>query len=122
MHNASVSADDALLAARARIVHDLHARGFADAVTVSIVEDAVVNRRWWVEEWPEGEAYVAGQLAQDVQEALLDRGEGRWPLCTSCAADRGPHELHVTPDLGPDPVWVCEQTGAVSGPLGALLR
>ena len=72
---------DAILAARALVVHDLAARGVDSARTVSIVDDVLSERRWWVEQWPDGAAYVACLVAQDVQEALLDY-IGRWPLCT----------------------------------------
>ena len=30
------------------------------------------------------------------------------------------HELRVTPDLGEDPHWVCEEGGVVVAPVGAL--
>ena len=111
---------DCLLAARARVLHDLAARGMDTARTVSIVDEVLAARRWWVEEWPDGEAYVACLVAQDVQEALLEE-VGRWPLC-SLHDDREqrPHELRVTPDLGPDPQWVCEEEGAVVAAVGAL--
>jgi hypothetical protein len=32
------------------------------------------------------------------------------------------HELRVTPDLGEDPHWVCEEGGVVVAPVGALRR
>ncbi len=100
---------------------DLAAARYADATTVSVVEDALAARRWWVEHWPDGEAFLPGLLAQDVQEALLDRGAGRWPLCPHCPEDAAPpHELRISPDLGPDPRWVCERTGEVAAPLGDL--
>ena len=56
-------------------------------------------------------AYVAGLVAQDVQDALLER-YGRWPLCPVCDAG-DPHALDVEPELGPDPHWVCAQGGDV---------
>jgi hypothetical protein len=117
-HNGAV--EDCLLAARARVLHDLGARGLADARTVSIVDEVVSARRWWVEQWPDGHAYVACLVAQDVQEALLDT-VGRWPLCAlhDAEAER-PHELRVAPDLGADPQWVCEEDGSVVGPVGGL--
>jgi hypothetical protein len=76
------------------------------------------QRTWWAEQWPEGEAYVAGLVAQDVQDALFET-TGRWPLCTGC---NGPeHALYIQPDLGgPDPMWVCEETGEAVAPLGHL--
>jgi hypothetical protein len=117
-HNGHV--DDALLFdARARVLADLQARRHATPEAVSVLEDAVSDRRWWAEQWPEGEVYVAGLVAQDVQDALFDT-VGRWPLCLACAS--GPeHALHIQPDLGgPDPVWVCEETGEPVAALGSL--
>ena len=52
---------------------------------------------------------MAGLVAQDVQDALLER-YGRWPLCPVCGAG-DPHALDVEPELGPDPHWVCAQGG-----------
>lgn len=113
--------DDALLAARARIVHDLAAYAMDTAETVSMVDEVLASRRWWVEQWPEGAPYVACLVAQDVQEALLET-VGRWPLC--CRGhdedDLPPHELRVDPDLGDDPHWVCEEAGSVVAAVGAL--
>lgn len=109
---------DALLNARALILHDLAARGYDTARAVSILEDALSARRWWVREWPGGVDYVSGQLAQDVQDKLLDE-IGRWPLCKACDAIE-PHELHIEPELGADPHWVCHRSGIIVAPLGAL--
>ena len=62
-----------------------------------------------------------GLVAQDVQDALLER-VGRWPLCTACADD-DVHPLYIHPELGgPDPHWVCEHSGTVIAPLGGLAR
>ena len=110
---------DPILGARAHVLHDLAARGHSDAAAVSLVEDVLSERRWWVEQWPEGAAFVAGQVAQDVQDRMLE-GHARWPLCTGCAPESRPHELHIEPDLGPDPRWVCEESGTEVAPLGAL--
>ncbi|MEU5975912.1 hypothetical protein [Streptomyces sp. NPDC047315] len=111
-------AEQALHAARALILADLAARDVADAEVVSLVEESVAHRRWWVEQWPEGAAYVTGLVAQDVQDALLER-HGRWPLCPVC--DSGdPHALGVEPELGTDPRWVCEQAGVVVARVGSL--
>ncbi|MEQ4207683.1 hypothetical protein ABN028_00320 [Actinopolymorpha sp. B17G11] len=110
--------DDPLIKARARVLHDLEARGVADPRGVSILEQALSERRWWVSEWPEGADYVAGQLAQDIQDALLDE-VGRWPLCKACD-EVAPHELRINPELGPDPHWVCERSGIDVAPLGEL--
>ena len=71
------------LAARSRVLADLSARRQATPDMVSVLEDAVAARRWWAEQWPEGEIYVAGLVAQDVQDAAIDAGN-RWPLCLSC--------------------------------------
>ncbi len=109
---------DPLLSSRARVMRDLMATGVADAEVVSILEDVVSERRWWAEQWPAGTEYVDGLVAQDVQDALLDR-VGRWPLCRNCADDET-HALHIHPELGPDPVWVCEQSGSVVAALGEL--
>ncbi|MBD0739877.1 hypothetical protein [Streptomyces sp. CBMA29] len=102
--------------ARALVLSDLSARGVAEADIVSLVEDAVSKRRWWLEQWPDGAEYIPGLLAQDVQDALLEH-YGRWPLCPDCD---DPHALAVEPELGPDPHWVCEARGAVVAPVGAL--
>jgi hypothetical protein len=110
--------EQALHAARALVMADLAASDVRGADTVSLVEESVSHRRWWVEQWPEGAAYVAGLVAQDVQDALLER-YGRWPLCPRCEAE-DPHALEVEPELGPDPQWVCAKAGAVIAPVGAL--
>lgn len=112
--------DDTLLyEARARVLADLQARHHATPEAVSALEDAVSDRRWWAEQWPEGEVYVAGLVAQDVQDALFESA-GRWPICLGC--EDGPvHALYIQPDLGgPDPVWVCEATGQPVAALGML--
>lgn len=110
---------DPAVNARALVLHDLTVTGIADAHIVSLLEDAVESRRWWAEQWPEGRVYVAGLVAQDVQDALLDE-IGRWPLCLSCA-DEEPHALYIQPELGgPEPVWFCEVSGVPMAPLGRL--
>ncbi|MGH8776544.1 MAG: hypothetical protein ACRDWI_15750 [Jiangellaceae bacterium] len=110
---------DPLLDARARVLHDLTARGLDTATAVDVLEDAVTERRWWVGEWPDGETYVAGQVAQDVQDRLLDGGLGRWPRCTACD-ETDLHELRIEPELGGDPHWLCEKSGIVVAALGEL--
>nr|WP_293775130.1 hypothetical protein [Sporichthya sp.] len=113
--------DEALLDARARVLADLTSTAWANAAAANILDDAVAGRRWWADEWPEGAAYVAGQVAQDVQDALFDAGVGRWPLCRLCEPDEAPvHELRITPELGADPTWICERSGTVAAPLGSL--
>jgi hypothetical protein len=114
----SVTDDDPLINARALVFHDLQASGRADPRGVSILEDAVAQRRWWVAQWPEGAKYVAGQVAQDVQDALMD-SVGRWPRCKACD-DVEPHELRIEPELGPEPHWVCDRGGIDVAPLGEL--
>ena len=115
-------AEDPLMAARARVGHDLVATGLATAAVVSTVEDAVAERAWWVQQWPDGTRYVAGQVAQDVQEALLEQHGLRWPPCPGPPACEhpDPHELRITPDLGEDPQWVCEESALAVAPLGGL--
>ncbi len=114
---------DALLEARARVLHDLVACGLDTATTVSVVDEVVTARQWWVDEWPDGAAFVTCLVAQDVQEALLE-SVGRWPLCARPHIDPddvvAPHELRVAPDLGEDPHWVCEEDGTVVASVGAL--
>ncbi len=113
---APVDLEVALHSARALVLADLAARQVADPEIVSLVEDAVTHRRWWVGQWPEGAEFVAGLVAQDVQDALLER-HGRWPLCPACA---DPHALDVEPELGADPHWVCANSGSVVAPVGGL--
>lgn len=114
-----VTHDTPLLAARALVLHDLEATKVADATVVSLLETAVSTRGWWLEQWAEGRDFVAGLIAQDVQDALLER-VGRWPLCRTCETD-SPHALYVHPDIGgPNPTWVCEEAGIEVAPLGQL--
>lgn len=112
---------DALMAARALVLHDLEVTGMADVDTVDALEVAVSTRRWWAEQWSEGAVYVAGLVAQDVQDALLER-VGRWPLCRACD-ETDPHALYIHPELGgPEPTWVCETSGIAVAALGLLPR
>lgn len=113
-----MTGDDPLIQARALVLHDLSARGFADAQTVSTLELALSNRRWWLSQWAEGVDYVAGLVAQDVQDTLLET-VGRWPLCTACE-DEQAHSLYIEPELGADPHWICQDSGKVVAPLGDL--
>ncbi|MEE1942357.1 hypothetical protein V1L54_23635 [Streptomyces sp. TRM 70361] len=112
--------EQALHRGRALVLADLTACDIAEAEIVSLVEDAVVHRRWWVEQWPQGAAFVAGLIAQDVQDALLDR-YGSWPGCPVCEG-RDRHALDVEPELGPDPHWVCARTATAVAPVGELGR
>ncbi|NSC22408.1 hypothetical protein FM076_14945 [Streptomyces albus subsp. chlorinus] len=108
----------ALHAARALILADLEASDVARADIVSLVEESVTHRRWWVGQWPEGVSYVDGLVAQDVQDALLER-YGRWPVCPVCVgADL--HALEVEPELGEEPHWVCGKTSTVVARVGYL--
>ncbi len=109
---------DPLLAARARVLRDLSARGLTDPRTVSIVEDSIAERRWWLSQWQEGANFISGLVAQDVQDALLDQSN-RWPACVGCSDDVQ-HSLEIEPELGPDPHWVCSRAGRVIAPLGEL--
>ena len=112
---------DALLTARALVLHDLEATATAGPASVSALEASVTTRRWWASQWQEGRLYVAGLVAQDVQDALLSE-IGRWPLCTACD-DLEPHALYIHPELGgPEPTWVCEHSGINVAPLGKLTR
>lgn len=113
--------DNALLFdARARVLADLQARHHATASAVSALEDACSARKWWAEQWPAGEAFVAGLVAQDVQDALFESA-GRWPMCLTCDEDVPLHALYIQPDLGgPDPMWVCEESGQSVAELGQL--
>lgn len=110
--------DNPLFGARALVLHDLQARGLADASAVSALESALSERSWWLQQWREGAAFVPGLVAQDVQDSLLD-AIGRWPLCRSCDQP-AEHALTVSPELGEDPHWVCEESGTVVAALGAL--
>ena len=113
--------DSVFLAARAAVLADLQARRRASAQAVSALEDALEQRRWWADQWPGGVVYVAGLVAQDVQDALLET-VGRWPVCLSCG-DAPLHALYIQPDLGgPDPMWVCEESGRAIAELGRLGR
>ncbi|MDJ0464911.1 hypothetical protein [Streptomyces sp. H27-C3] len=118
MDHAPSSLEQALHAARALVMADLAARDVAEADVVSLVEDAVMHRRWWVEQWPDGVDFVAGLVAQDVQDALLEQ-HGRWPLCPVCG-DEDPHALDIEPELGTDPHWVCPKAAVIVAPVGGL--
>jgi hypothetical protein len=108
-----------LMDARSRVLADLQARDHATPAAVSALEDAISAREWWADQWPEGTVYVAGLVAQDVQDALFESA-GRWPVCLGCPGGVE-HSLFIQPDLGgPDPVWVCGESGDVVAPLGGL--
>ena len=69
-------------------------------------------------QWEQGGSFVDGLVAQDVQDALFDEAR-RWPLCVACA-DPMEHSLSIEPELGPDPRWVCSESGAHIADLGGL--
>jgi len=112
---------DPLSQARADVLRDLAACAVDTPAAIDRLEDAVTARRWWVHQWPGGAEHVAGQVAQDVQERLLDDGLARWPVCASpqCGISE-PHELRIDPELGPAPHWVCEASGVDVARLGQL--
>ena len=118
-----MTSDDALMTARALVLHDLEVTLAANPESVSALEEALTTRRWWAAQWAEGKQYVAGLVAQDVQDTILD-AFGRWPLCKVCDAESDawePHALYIHPDLGgPEPTWVCEQSGIPVAALGRL--
>jgi hypothetical protein len=114
------SPEDDIHRGRALVLADLAAEGMAGPAEVSLLEEAVAHRRWWSGEWPEGAVFVPGLLAQDMQDALLER-YGRWPPCPICPGDE-PHALEVEPELGEDPHWVCGRNGRPVAPLGGLGR
>jgi hypothetical protein len=109
---------DPLLSARALVLRDLASQQRLDAHTVSLVEECIAQRRWWLSQWAAGADFIAGLVAQDVQDVLFDESL-RWPLCQTCA-DPTLHSLAIEPELGPDPHWVCSQSGSVIAALGHL--
>jgi hypothetical protein len=114
---AAMSAAAVLAEARAAVGADLADLRWQDAL-----DAAVEQRRWWLEQWPEGAPHVLGLVAQDVQEAVHGR-DRLWPVCRepSCP-DSGRHPMYVEPDLGPDPFWVCHTTGLPVAAVGSLNR
>jgi len=117
--------DHVIFRARAQVLADLQACGLTTPGAVTVLDEACSERRWWLEQWRDGAPYIAGLVAQDVQDGLADRfgrhdREGLWPVCGACP--EGPvHALHIEPDLGgPDPHWVCEESGTVVARVGRL--
>ena len=90
-------------------------RDLADPRHDDVLDACVGQRRWWVEQWADGAAYLPCLLAQDVQEAVHET-DPSWPLCPECLD----HPLVVEPDLGTDPFWVCERSGLPVAPIGGL--
>jgi hypothetical protein len=95
--------------ARAAVLRDLEGRH------APIVDRCLEERRWWLEQWPDGAQYLLCLLAQDVQEAVREL-DPTWPLC----AEHQDHRLYVEPDLGTDPFWVCEVSGLPVAAVGSL--
>lgn len=104
--------------ARAAALRDLGAYGFDDARIVSMLDDVVAQRRWWLDQWPEGEAFLPGLIAQDLQDTLLDAGT-YWPQCRTCDGDVV-HCLHVDPPLDANPSWVCDEGAVIVAAIGTL--
>lgn len=121
-HNGGVddaTLDTVLLAARSDVLADLNSRGLATAEAVNYLDEACSERRWWLSQWPAGAEFIAGLVAQDVQDQIP-----HWPACTIVDEeheDLPPHVLRIDPDLGgPDPHWVCEEAGLTVAPLAQL--
>ncbi len=100
--------EDELTAAGDAVLRDL--AGKHD----ELVRQAIEQRRWWVQAWPDGAQFLLCLIAQDVQEGVP---EPQWPLCP----EHRDHALAVEPDLGTDPFWVCERSGLPVAPVGRLL-
>ncbi len=107
--------DEALARARSQLLNDLSATIRTTPDVIDALDDAIQERRSWAQPWPEGAAFLTCLLAQDLQEALAGV-VGRWPSCRM----NGEHQLHVEPDLGEDPQWVCEDCAVVAAPVGNL--
>lgn len=112
--------EQALHSARALVLADLAVGEVTRADVVSLLEDAVTHRRWWVGQWPEGVGFLGGLIAQDIQDALLER-YGRWPLCPVCGGS-DLHALEIEPELGENPHWVCGKTATSVARVGSLGR
>ena len=96
--------------ARTAVLRDLDTSSYDP-----LVDRCVEHRRWWLEQWSDGEPFLLCLLAQDVQEALRLR-DPLWPLCP----EHSDHALVVEPDLGTDPFWICERTGLPVAAVGSL--
>ena len=81
-----------LFDARARVLADLQARRLADAAAVSVLEDAVAQRTWWAEQWPEGEQSSPGSSPGRADE-------DRRPLARlpGLRRPRPQHALYIQP-------------------------
>jgi len=111
-----VTPDEALDLARDALDADLRSTRSWTPITRAALEAAVEGRRAWAHAWPEGAEHVPGLVAQDLQEALHESVDPRWPPC----GEHSDHALAIEPDLGPDPFWVCEVTGLPIAPVGGL--
>lgn len=100
----------ALEQARAAVRRDV-----ADPTKDAVVDGCAEQRRWWLEQWPDGAPFLVCLLAQDVQEAVRE-DEPLWPVCP----EHHDHPLFVEPDLGTDPFWVCERSGLPVAAVGSL--
>jgi hypothetical protein len=107
----------ALLRARALVLHDIVSCGADVPGIVDVLDAAVREREWWVRNWPDGTPYLAGQVAQDVQDQLVDT-EGRWPPCPLHSEEA----LQLEPPMGAEPHWVCGLGCGAIAALGALPR
>ncbi len=96
--------------------HDLTVTGQWTDPAEAALSAAVQQRSWWLEQWPEGGEHLPGLIAQDVQEWVHDHVDSDWPLCP----EHRDHALFVEPDLGPDPFWVCHQSGLPLARVGEL--
>ena len=92
---------DPLLTARALVLRDLASQGLLNAHTVSVVEDCVARRGWWLSQWSAGADFIGGLVAQDVQDMLFDETQ-RWPRCETCA-EPIEHSLAIEPELRTGP-------------------
>lgn len=111
----TIGVDEALALARSRLLSDMASTMRTTPEVVDILDGVLEERRNWATPWPEGAAFLTCLVAQDVQEALAGV-VGRWPACRM----NGDHQLHVEPDLGEDPRWVCEDCAVAAAPVGGL--
>jgi hypothetical protein len=64
-----VAFEDPIVTARAHVLRDLEATGVANPETVSLLEDAVSQRGWWLEQWPGGHSFVTGLCVLSARTA-----------------------------------------------------
>ena len=111
---------DPLLTARALVLRDLASQGLLSPHTVSVVEDCVAQRRWWLSQWAAGADFIGGLVAQDVQDMLFDEAR-RWPLCETCA-EPVEHSLAIEPGSDPTRTGSVRRPGRSSLPLVTSTR